>query len=53
MVKSFLFDIASKIYVATDSAPVDMASYELCCDMIDLTMEISDIYDMYFVFVIH
>ncbi|VDN58789.1 unnamed protein product [Dracunculus medinensis] len=48
VVKSFLFDIASKIYVATDSAPVDMASYELCCDMIDLTMEISDIYDMYF-----
>jgi Ras-related GTP-binding protein C/D len=35
--KSFMFDMASKIYIATDSAPVDMATYELCCDMIDVT----------------
>jgi len=25
MEKSFLFDVASKVYVATDSAPVDSA----------------------------
>uniref|UniRef100_A0A914ZFK7 Uncharacterized protein n=1 Tax=Parascaris univalens TaxID=6257 RepID=A0A914ZFK7_PARUN len=42
--KAFLFDVASKIYVATDSAPVDMATYELCCDMIDVTIDISAIY---------
>lgn len=28
--KAFLFDVVSKIYVATDSSPVDMQSYELC-----------------------
>ena len=26
--------MVSKIYIATDSSPVDMQSYELCCDMI-------------------
>ncbi|VDM43345.1 unnamed protein product [Toxocara canis] len=44
--KAFLFDVASKIYVATDSAPVDMATYELCCDMIDVTIDISAIYGL-------
>lgn len=42
--KAFLFDVVSKIYVATDSAPVDMASYELCCDFIDVIIDISYIY---------
>ncbi|KAL3990841.1 Ras-related GTP-binding protein D [Acanthocheilonema viteae] len=42
--KAFLFDVASKIYIATDSSPVDMATYELCCDMIDVTIDISSIY---------
>ncbi|KAK0408031.1 hypothetical protein QR680_003734 [Steinernema hermaphroditum] len=42
--KSFLFDMSSKIYIATDSTPVDMATYELCCDMIDVTLDISSIY---------
>ena len=27
--KSFLFDVASKIYVATDGSPVHMVSWEL------------------------
>ncbi|KAB0364833.1 hypothetical protein FD754_008989 [Muntiacus muntjak] len=31
--KLFLFDVVSKIYIATDSTPVDMKTYELCCDM--------------------
>ena len=34
----------SKIYIATDSSPVDMQSYELCCDMIDLVIDVSCIY---------
>ncbi|KAH7728087.1 rragc protein [Aphelenchoides avenae] len=42
--KAFLFDVASKIYIATDSSPVDMATYELCCDMIDVAIDISSIY---------
>lgn len=42
--KSFLFDVVSKIYIATDSTPVDMQSYELCCDMIDVVIDVSCIY---------
>lgn len=42
--KAFLFDVVSKIYIATDSSPVDMQSYELCCDMIDVVIDISSIY---------
>ncbi|CAH1974903.1 unnamed protein product [Acanthoscelides obtectus] len=42
--KSFLFDVVSKIYIATDSTPVDMQSYELCCDMIDVVIDVSWIY---------
>jgi hypothetical protein len=42
--KAFLFDVVSKIYVATDSSPVDMQSYELCADMIDAVSDVSSIY---------
>ncbi|KAK7092046.1 ras-related GTP-binding protein C-like isoform X2 [Littorina saxatilis] len=42
--KAFLFDVMSKIYIATDSSPVDMQCYELCCDMIDVVMDMSSIY---------
>ncbi|KAH3835670.1 hypothetical protein DPMN_109028 [Dreissena polymorpha] len=42
--KAFLFDVVSKIYIATDSSPVDMQSYELCCDMIDVVLDVSSIY---------
>lgn len=42
--KAFLFDVVSKIYIATDSSPVDMQSYELCCDMIDVVQDVSCIY---------
>ncbi|EEB14778.1 conserved hypothetical protein [Pediculus humanus corporis] len=44
--KAFLFDVVSKIYIATDSAPVDMQSYELCCDMIDVVLDLSCIYGL-------
>ncbi|XP_065830023.1 ras-related GTP-binding protein C-like isoform X2 [Oscarella lobularis] len=44
--KAFLFDVISKIYIATDSSPVDMQSYELCCDMIDVVIDISCIYGL-------
>eukprot|EP00727_Mastigamoeba_balamuthi_P010474 m51a1_g6049 putative ras-related gtp-binding protein (378) ;mRNA; f:207600-209426 len=43
--KSFLADIATKIYVATDSSEVDVSNYELCSDMIDVVSDIIYIYD--------
>lgn len=42
--KAFLFDVVSKIYVATDSNPVDLQTYELCSDMIDVVIDVSGIY---------
>ncbi|XP_073428271.1 ras-related GTP-binding protein C [Dendrobates tinctorius] len=45
--KAFLFDVVSKIYIATDSSPVDMQSYELCCDMIDVVIDVSCIYSLH------
>ena len=44
MEKTFLFDVVSKVYIATDSNPVDMQSYELCSDMIDVVIDVSCIY---------
>mmetsp|Transcript_43857 Transcript_43857/g.110571 ORF Transcript_43857/g.110571 Transcript_43857/m.110571 type:complete len:363 (+) Transcript_43857:202-1290(+) len=46
MEKAFLIDVVSKIYVATDSSPVDMQTYELCSDMIDVVIDISCIYGL-------
>ena len=46
MEKSFLFDVVSKIYVATDSNPVDMQTYELASDMIDVVIDVSCIYGL-------
>eukprot|EP00049_Salpingoeca_infusionum_P018129 m.355880 g.355880 ORF g.355880 m.355880 type:complete len:350 (+) comp17372_c0_seq1:526-1575(+) len=42
--KSFLFDVVSKLYIATDTTPVDMKSYEICSDCIDVVTDISGIY---------
>jgi Ras-related GTP-binding protein C/D len=43
--RAFLFDVASKIYIADDSiSPLDPQLYELCCDKIDLVLDISNIY---------
>ncbi|KAI9320670.1 ras-related GTP binding D [Dichotomocladium elegans] len=42
--KAYLFDTLTKIYIATDSSPVDMQSYELCSDMIDVVIDIECIY---------
>jgi len=44
--KAYLFDVISKIYIATDSSPVDMQSYELCADMIDVVIDVSCIYGL-------
>ncbi|XP_049851644.1 uncharacterized protein LOC126326540 [Schistocerca gregaria] len=44
MEKVFLIDTMSKIYIATDSNPVDMQTLELCSDMIDVVLNLSSIY---------
>jgi Ras-related GTP-binding protein C/D len=44
MEKAFLIDTLSKIYVATDSSPVDTQTLELCSDMIDVVIDVSCIY---------
>jgi Ras-related GTP-binding protein C/D len=43
MEKAYLFDVVSKLYISTDSGPVDMQSVELCSDMIDVVLDVSGI----------
>ncbi|KAJ3069295.1 hypothetical protein HDU99_002971, partial [Rhizoclosmatium hyalinum] len=42
--KAFLFDTGTKVYVATDSSPVDVQSYEICADMMDVVMDVGAVY---------
>ncbi|KAF5965375.1 Ras-like G [Fusarium coicis] len=42
--KAYLFDVLTKIYIATDSATADMASYEICSDYIDVIIDITEVY---------
>merc|ERR1712137_266639 len=44
MEKAYLFDVVSKVYIASDPTPVDLQSYELCSDMIDVVIDVSCIY---------
>jgi hypothetical protein len=34
--KAFVFDTTSRLYVATDSSPVDSATHNLCCDYLQM-----------------
>ena len=42
--KAFLFDVISKVYIATDSNPVEMKHYEICSELIDVLIDVSCIY---------
>lgn len=42
--KVYVIDLVSKLFIATDSAPVDFISYDLSCDLIDVMIEISTLY---------
>jgi Ras-related GTP-binding protein C/D len=44
MQKLYLFDVVSKLYVASDTSPVDMGGYTLCSDFIDTIVDLSEIY---------
>lgn len=42
--KCFLLDINSKRYVSTDSSPVDIQTYEVCAEFVDVTIDLQDLY---------
>src|SRR5271156_3214341 len=44
MEKAYLFDILSKIYIASDTRPIDMEVYEMCSDYIDVIVDVTDLY---------
>eukprot|EP00747_Dinoflagellata_sp_TGD_P186705 gnl/TRDRNA2_/TRDRNA2_43931_c0_seq1.p2 gnl/TRDRNA2_/TRDRNA2_43931_c0~~gnl/TRDRNA2_/TRDRNA2_43931_c0_seq1.p2 ORF type:complete len:342 (+),score=70.43 gnl/TRDRNA2_/TRDRNA2_43931_c0_seq1:112-1137(+) len=46
MEKAFLVDVVSKVYIASGPHPVDLQSYELCSDMIDVVIDVSCIYGL-------
>jgi len=37
-------DVVTKLYIATDSNPIDTKTYELCTDLVDVVLDISHIY---------
>lgn len=44
--KSYLLDVFTKLYIATDSNPVDGSTYELCSDLVDVVIDVSCIYGL-------
>ncbi|GAA5843349.1 hypothetical protein JCM9279_002073 [Rhodotorula babjevae] len=43
--KAFLFETSSKIYIATDSAPLDNQTYVICADYLDLVGDFTQLYE--------
>jgi Ras-related GTP-binding protein C/D len=44
MEKLYLFDVYTKLYVASDTTPSDLVGYGLCSDFIDTIVDLSEIY---------
>lgn len=42
--KAYLFDVNTKIYIATDNTPEDMGSYEICSDYVDVIIDFTEVY---------
>nr|GAT51380.1 Gtr1/RagA G-protein [Mycena chlorophos] len=42
--KAFLFDVNSRLYVATDNSPVDSATHNLCCDYLAMLNSFGPLY---------
>ncbi|KAF8656250.1 hypothetical protein AX16_002686 [Volvariella volvacea WC 439] len=42
--KAFLFDVASRLYIATDASPVDSATHNLCCDYLQMLNSFGPLY---------
>lgn len=45
MDKAFLFDTSSKLYIATDSGPLDTQTYVICSEYIDLVGDFTQLYE--------
>ena len=43
--KLYLIDVSTKLCIASDTLPADPAAYQLCCDYIDMILDLSSIYD--------
>jgi len=46
LAKTFLFDINTRLYIATDASPVDKLHYSLCCDYLQVVRELAPIYSV-------
>jgi len=44
MDKAYLFDVATKIYIAADTSPAGSGNYGMCADWLDLMVDIGEIY---------
>ncbi|KAL8832341.1 MAG: hypothetical protein Q9170_004911 [Blastenia crenularia] len=42
--KVYIFDVMSKVYIASNTTPSDLGTYELCSDFINAIMDLSDMY---------
>ena len=42
--KVYLFDVFSKVYIASDTTPFSSRAYELCSDFIDIIVDLSEVY---------
>lgn len=42
--KVYLFDVFSKVYIASDTLPFSSRAYELCSDFIDIIVDLSEVY---------
>jgi len=44
LLQSVLFDITSRLYVATDASPVDQQTHNLCCDYLQMLNSFGSLY---------
>ena len=42
--KVYLFDVVSKVYIASDTTPFSSKAYELCSDYINIIVDLSEVY---------
>ncbi|KAK4457474.1 hypothetical protein QBC42DRAFT_188519 [Cladorrhinum samala] len=42
--KAYLFDVNTKIYIASDSTPEDTTSYVICSDYVDVIIDLTEVY---------
>lgn len=45
MAKAYLFDVLSKIYIGSDTRPIEPDTYELCAAYVDLVVDYTDLFN--------